>query len=95
MRQQQKERLASEAAAENLRRQNEAEAARRVEALLASEKAAQDKADRRRAASLHNLAKAQIAKEAKAARQAEINKQRAKNLKKARAAKKRKAKKKK
>jgi hypothetical protein len=95
MRQQQKERLASEAAAENLRRQNEAEAARRVEALLASEKAAQDKADRRRAASLHNLAKAQIAKEAKAERQAEINKQRAKNLKKARAAKKRKAKKKK
>ena len=76
-------------------RQNEQAASDRVSAMLARERVDKDKADRRRASSLHNLAKAQIAKEAKVERQTEINKVRKKSLKKARAAKKRKAKKKK
>lgn len=95
LRQEQQTIMKANAVAESLLRQNEVEAARRVSAMLAREKVDQDKADRRRASSLHNLAKAQIAKEAKAERQAEFNKVRNKSLKKARAAKKRKAKKKK
>lgn len=94
MRQEQKSVMEANQVAAQLARQNEAEAGRRVNAMLAREKADKDKADRRRASSLHNLAKAQIAKEAKAQKQDEINKVRKKSLRKARAAKKRKAKKK-
>ncbi len=70
--------------AEQLARQNEEAAAERVSQMLATEKSNKDKADRRRAASLINLAKAQLAKEAKAAKKAEDDKVRKKNLQKAR-----------
>ncbi len=94
LRQEQKSIRDANAVAEALVRQNDQAAAERVSAMLAREKVDKDKADRRRASSLHNLAKAQIAKEAKAAQKAERDKVNRKSLQKARAAKKRKAKKK-
>lgn len=85
LRQEQQARLAAEAAAAELRRQREDEAARRVEALLKAEQDQKARDEANRIQRLKNLELAKMANEAEAARQAEINKARRANLRKARA----------
>lgn len=90
LRQEQQERIATEQVAGQLRRQKEDEAARRVERMLAQEKADAARAEKNRITRLKNLELAKMAQEEQAKREAELNKVRRKNLRKARRAKKRK-----